>query len=76
MWAVDFWKDVAERAIKTFAQALISVLTVGTPIMQLDWVDGLGIGATAAVVSVFTSIASSGLGEKGSASLLSSGEVD
>lgn len=74
MWTVSFWKDAAERAIKTFAQALISVLAVGTPIMQLEWVDGLGIAATAAVVSILTSIASSGVGEKGTASLVSSGE--
>ncbi|MDO4610945.1 holin [Corynebacterium sp.] len=71
MFTVVFWRDVAERALKTFAQALVATLAVGVPIYDVGWVESLGVAATAMVVSVLTSIASSGVGEDGSASLLS-----
>ncbi|MDK8451005.1 holin [Corynebacterium mastitidis] len=63
----SFWIDTAERAVKTLAQALIAVLAVGTPIYEIAWVEALGIAATAAVISVLTSIASVGVGEPGTA---------
>lgn len=53
----SFWAGAAERAIKTAAQALLSVVTVGAAIWGLDWVQGVGLALTAAVVSVLTSIA-------------------
>lgn len=52
-----FWDGVLERAIKTFAQALLAVLTAGNAIWGLDWTQALGVGATAALISVLTSIA-------------------
>ncbi|MBC3186353.1 holin [Corynebacterium sp. zg-331] len=67
----SFWTDTAERAIKTLAQALIAVLAVGTPIYEIAWVEALGIAATAAVISVLTSIASAGVGESGTAAVVS-----
>lgn len=60
MWTAEFWIDAAERAVKTFAQALLAVLTVGVPIWDNPWTDSLGIAATATVISVLTSIASGG----------------
>ena len=53
----SFWRGTAERAIKTAAQALLAVLTTGTVIWGLDWVQALGIAATATAISVLTSIA-------------------
>ncbi|MDO5730763.1 holin [Corynebacterium sphenisci] len=70
MFTIGFWRDVTERALKTFAQALVAMLAVGTPIFDIAWVEALGVAATAMVVSVLTSIASEGIGEDGSASLL------
>lgn len=70
MWSKQFLKDVAERAVKTFAQSLIATLAVGTPIFDLAWTEGLGIAATATVISVLTSIASFGVGDKGSAAAI------
>ncbi|WP_115728238.1 holin [Actinomyces culturomici] len=52
-----FWLGLAERAIKTCAQALLAVLTTGTVIWGLDWVQAVGIALTAMLVSVLTSIA-------------------
>lgn len=65
-----FWYDLAERAIKTAAQALLAVFVAGVTIMSVDWVDALAITGTAALVSVLTSIASAGVGSKDTASLV------
>lgn len=66
-----FWYDLAERAIKTAAQALLAVFVAGVTIMSVDWLDALAITGTAALVSVLTSIASAGVGSKDTASLVS-----
>ncbi|KQB85016.1 holin [Corynebacterium oculi] len=76
MWTKGFWVDTVERAIKTLAQALIAVLAVGTPIYDLAWGESLGIAATAAVISVLTSIVSVGVGETDTAAALPRGERD
>ena len=70
MWTATFWKDAAERAVKTAAQTAGGVLVVGVPIWEVDWTAGLGITATATALSLLTSIASSGRGDHESASAL------
>jgi len=45
------------RAVKTFAQTAVSLITVGQMVTDLDWLQILGISATSAVVSILTSIA-------------------
>lgn len=64
----EFVTDAAERAVKTFAQALLAVLAVGTPLWDIPWTEALGIAATATVISVLSSVASAGIGTKGTAS--------
>lgn len=64
----EFAVDAIERAVKTFAQALLAVLAIGTPLWEIPWTEALGIAATATVISVLTSLASAGLGAKGTAS--------
>lgn len=72
MFTAAFWKDAAERAAKTFGQAAIAVLTAGaTGVMDADWGKTFSVGALAAVVSVLTSLISSGVGDEGTASLVS-----
>ena len=52
-----FWKGAAERAVKTFAQALLGVLTGGaTGILDVDWLAALSVAGLATVVSLLTSI--------------------
>ncbi len=56
-----FWKDTAERAIKTFAQVLLALFLVApqTPLLAFDWPTALGVAATAVVISFLTSVVSS-----------------
>lgn len=53
----NFWRAALIRAIRTFAQALVATIPVGIAITQVGWPDALGIAATAAVLSVLTSLA-------------------
>ena len=54
-----FFKDMAERAIKTFAQAMIGALGAGaTGLSGVDWLQALSIAGFATVVSILTSLAS------------------
>lgn len=50
-------KAASIRAIKTFCQSLVSLITVGNMITELAWVEMIEISATAAVVSLLTSVA-------------------
>lgn len=70
MMSKTFLKDAAERAVKTFAQALLAAFAAGVTILSVDWKEALAIGATAALVSVLTSVASTGNGDHESASLV------
>jgi len=76
MWTKDFWKDTAERAIKTFLQNILAILLIsGTTLLNADWQAGLAVAATAAVVSLLTSVVSGAAtkteGEPVTASVLS-----
>ena len=53
----SFWSGLVERAVSTFAQALLGALVIGSSIADLDWKSALGIAATATLVSVLKSFA-------------------
>ena len=68
--------DVTERAVKTAAQSAVGVLSAGAlGVLDVDWGAVGSVAGLAAVVSVLTSIASSGFGRNGTASLVE-GVVD
>lgn len=68
MFSKQFAKDTLERAVKTFCQALLALFTVGVSITNIDWGQALAVAATAALVSILTSIASTGFGSPDNAS--------
>ncbi|QDK70356.1 holin [Lactococcus protaetiae] len=59
-----FFKDMSERAIKTFAQAAIGALGAGaTGLIGIDWANILSIAGFATLISILTSIASLNIGD-------------
>jgi hypothetical protein len=73
IWSINFWKDAAERAIKTAAQTAIVAWGVGDQLLNLFTADLVLIGQFAvsgAVLSVLTSIASAPFSDRGTPSLV------
>lgn len=50
-------KAAAIRALKTFAQAAVAMLTIGQSWFDVNWLGVFSVAATAAVISVLTSLA-------------------
>jgi len=70
IYTPTFWKDVAERAASTAAQAAIGVLTAGAAgLVDVDWAATGSIVGLAAVVSVLKSLVAGTSGD-GTASLV------
>ncbi|MFI6979302.1 holin [Embleya sp. NPDC050154] len=66
MMTKAFWRAATERSGRTFAQALIAVFSIGTTgLMDADWAGGASVAGMAAVLSLLTSIATSGVGPEG-----------
>ena len=64
MWTKNFWKQAAERSVKTFAQGVLALLTGdGLGVLNVNWGDVVSVAALAALASVLTSIVTSGFGE-------------
>lgn len=52
------WAKAASiRAIKTFAQAVLGMITVGATMQEVDWMNAFSVGVVAAVYSLLTSLA-------------------
>lgn len=50
-------KAAAVRAIKTFCQVALSMLTVGQAFIDVNWANVLSVSGVAAVISILTSVA-------------------
>lgn len=62
-----FWTDAIERSIKTVAQSIIALLTSNvTGLLDIDWKVTLSVSGLAGLVSILTSVASSGSGNSAS----------
>lgn len=52
------WIEAAGiRAIKTFAQTAVSMITVGQAIVDVNWIHIVSVSAVAALLSLLTSVA-------------------
>ena len=70
MFDINFWRAAGERAIKTFAQTSMALIGVGmVGIHTVDWPMYLSVGATAALLSLLTSLASANFGSNPGPSL-------
>ncbi|PWW50276.1 holin [Actinokineospora spheciospongiae] len=70
MWTKTFWKDAAERAVRTVAQAWAAALVAdSTGVLDTDWAAGLSVAGMAGLLSVLLSIAGEAVVPTGTASL-------
>lgn len=53
----DFFKAAMIRAARTGAQVLLSMITVGMSITDLDWISALSVTAMSMLVSLLTAVA-------------------
>lgn len=75
MFDAGFWRGAFDRAVKSFAQALLLLWGADQwfNILEVDLLPGLGVALGAAVLSVLTSLASAPIGDRASTSLLRGG---
>ena len=77
MFTLIFWQATAERAVKSFAQALAATLGAGGIAFQdVDWVLALSVAGMTALLSVLTSLSSIKVGDVGMPSLVSRGAAE
>ena len=53
----EWWKAAGVRAIKTAAQVILGMITVGMAVSEIDWINVASVAAVAAVYSLVTSLA-------------------
>lgn len=52
-----FWMAAGVRAIKTFAQTALSMVTIGQAFIDVNWVNVLSVSGVACILSILTSLA-------------------
>ena len=53
----SWWKAAAVRTIKTFAEVLISMVTVGQAFSEVEWMHVLSVSGVAALIAFLTCFA-------------------
>lgn len=53
----EWLKAAGIRAVKTFAQTALSMLTIGQAVIDINWINVLSVSAVAALISILTSVA-------------------
>lgn len=51
-----FWKAAVLRALRTVCQVILSMITVGQAVLDIDWLNVLSVSAVAGFISILTSI--------------------
>jgi len=75
MFSATFWKSTVERSVRTAAQVLLGFLVVGeTGVLDVDWEQALSVTGVAVIASILTSVVATGVGDKGTTSLVKEGE--
>lgn len=59
----EWFKAAIIRAVRTFAQTALSMVTIGQAFAEINWLSVLSVSGVAAVLSILTSLA--GLPEVG-----------
>lgn len=54
---MNWAKAAGVRAVKTFAQSVASLITVGAAVSELDWKYIISVSAVAGIYSIVTSVA-------------------
>lgn len=55
LWSIAFWRGATERALKTFAQALVAVIGVGAVgLLDVDWIGALSAALLATALHSLT----------------------
>lgn len=72
MFSLNFWKDTAERVIRTSANAGLGLLIASdvVHIMQVDWAGWLQAVALVALISLLDCLSTARIGRKGTASVM------
>lgn len=52
----DWWVAAGIRAIRTFAQTALSMLTIGQAVVEVNWINVLSVSGVACIISLLTSI--------------------
>ncbi len=73
MFTKQFWKEAAERAVKSAAQAVLglAVLDGGFNALEFDWGTAGGFALGGAALSILSSLVTSGFGQSNSPSAVS-----
>lgn len=66
MTTAAFWKATLERMVRTFAQAVLGVVSADQlGVLDVDWGQAASVGALASVLALLTAVATSGAGRPG-----------
>ncbi|MFJ6659723.1 holin [Streptomyces sp. NPDC091377] len=58
MFTAAFWRATSERTVRTVAQTLVATLGLDTTgVLDVDWGQGLALGASAGVLTILTALA-------------------
>jgi len=71
IFTLRFWRDAAERALSTTAQAAVAAVGVGaTGLLDVDLAAVASVAGLAGVLSVLKAIGAAYVGDEGTASLV------